>query len=434
MKLGLSPKEAGAFRVSKLLRSMAFPNNNEYRENARFEYDVTETARDESNKDTDGLVIPDEVLANNLSERALTAQGADSEGGYTVDDKLNPSIIEVFRENNWAMNNVQTLTGLQGNVTIPKHKTRSNAHWTGETVAPTVTEPSFEVINLSPNHVRTFVDVSRTLLFQNAVGLEQLIRTDIGYAISTAVDKMLLYGTGEDNEPTGIVNTEDIQNISWDGSTTSTLLDKILDGEEQLAGDNVPLSNTQWLSSVRLRRRLKRIQTLGSNTNKRLWDRDNVIIEYPAAYSTQVDTDEIFFGRWNWALLALWGGLEIMENPYTKSTQGIITFQAFQRADVAVMYPEAFAWMGITPSITTTTTAISWASSSAITAVTLEASGSGPFTWTVKSGSTLPAGISLSSGGVLSGTPTTAQAATATVFVVTTPAGSDEHSISITVT
>lgn len=433
MKLGLSPKEIESFSVSRLLRAIAYRDNTEYAKDAQFELDVTEKARDESSLDHQGLVIPDDILGSKLNGKRELSSGVDAQGGFTVDDDLNPSIIEVFRQNNFALNNVMTLTGLKGNVTIPRHSARGTAEWTAENVAPTTTDQGFDTINLSPKHVRTYVDVSRTLLFQNAVGLEQLVRNDIGWALSTAVDSALLYGNGTGNQPTGIAYTNNINNISWDGSTTGDLLGRVLNGEQMLADDNVPLRNTRWLSSISMKRRLKQVQILGANTNQPLWKKNDMMIEYPTAYSTQVTTDHLFFGRWQWAVLATWGGLEIMDNPYIASTQGIIRFEAFQRADIGVLYPQAFAFMGIIPDITYTGTALTWTDGTAITPVQLTATGTPAPMWRLASTSSLPAGVMLSSAGVLSGTPSATQTATDTVFEAYSPAGTDTHTIAITV-
>lgn len=81
------------------------------------------------------------------------------------------------------------------------------------------------------------------------------------------------------------------------------------------------------------------------------------------------------------------------------------------------------------PSITTT----SLASGTTGTAYsqTLTASGTTPVTWTVSAG-TLPTGLSLSSAGVISGTPTTAGTFTFTVRA-SNSAGSDTASLTITI-
>lgn len=83
------------------------------------------------------------------------------------------------------------------------------------------------------------------------------------------------------------------------------------------------------------------------------------------------------------------------------------------------------------PSVTTTSLAGGTVGS--FYSQTLTATGTTPITWTLQAG-TLPAGLSLSSSGVLSGTPTTAATTSGLVFRATNSVGSaDSGSLSITV-
>jgi hypothetical protein len=76
------------------------------------------------------------------------------------------------------------------------------------------------------------------------------------------------------------------------------------------------------------------------------------------------------------------------------------------------------------PTITTTSPLTAITQSSAMTPVVFAVSGGTPsYTWAVNTGSTLPAGLSLSSGGTLSGTPTTPGTYTFTIKVTDSTSG-----------
>jgi hypothetical protein len=80
-----------------------------------------------------------------------------------------------------------------------------------------------------------------------------------------------------------------------------------------------------------------------------------------------------------------------------------------------------------------TTTSLASGTVGSFYSQTLTATGTTPITWTLQSG-TLPAGLSLSSSGVLSGTPTTAATTSGLVFRATNAVGSaDSGSLSITI-
>jgi hypothetical protein len=100
--------------------------------------------------------------------------------------------------------------------------------------------------------------------------------------------------------------------------------------------------------------------------------------------------------------------------------------------------PSKATWTFVTPAAAATAPTITTASLNAATvgtafSQTLTADGTAPLTWSVKSGTALPAGLSLdAASGVVSGTPTAAGAYAATV-VATNSAGSNEKAFSGTV-
>lgn len=91
---------------------------------------------------------------------------------------------------------------------------------------------------------------------------------------------------------------------------------------------------------------------------------------------------------------------------------------------------------GGTPAVapTVTTTAFSNATKGTpYTATLLASGGTTPYTWSVESGSTLPTGLSLSAGGVLSGTPTAAGSTTFSVRVTGANAAFSVRELTLTV-
>ncbi len=90
--------------------------------------------------------------------------------------------------------------------------------------------------------------------------------------------------------------------------------------------------------------------------------------------------------------------------------------------------------VGSTGGLTITTTSLPNATLNGFYSQTLvRTGGTSPFTWSLISGS-LPVGLGLSSGGVISGTPTTLQTASFTVRVTDNVGAIDDQALSITVT
>ena len=152
-----------------------------------------------------------------------------------------------------------------------------------------------------------------------------------------------------DYDPLGIVNTTDVQKFTWDNSTAEkraeTLIERVLDMEEGLAANNVPgasgrdmqVRNCKVLMSNRMKRYMKQVKFYGDNTDVPLLSDDDMLLEeYEANYSTQVQLHDFYLCDWMDAVLGLWSGIEIMENPYSEDTKGIIRICADQMLDVNV--------------------------------------------------------------------------------------------------
>ena len=52
---------------------------------------------------------------------------------------------------------------------------------------------------------------------------------------------------------------------------------------------------------------------------------------------------DIIFGNFSDLIIGMWGGLDLMVDPYSKSTTGAVRVVVMQDCDVAVRHPESFA-------------------------------------------------------------------------------------------
>ena len=372
MELGLTVEDASRFSMLRLFRSVAFPDHREYKREASWEWDIVqEHAKKVDSNNPRAITIPDEVL----TVRALSA-GADTAGGFVVQTEVQ-SIVEIMVERTFALNNCIVLDNLTGSVSIPGQDDRAVATFVGEAGEVSEQSPSFRSVALKPKRLGFYIDTSRQLLVQANVDVEMFLRRDIGRAMAKAIDWGGLYGNPSDtdrtspaanvNEPTGIIGTTNVNKVSW-GSDVANLFEKICEAERLTSASNVPAANLKWLVSNGLRRKLKSTRRFGvadPNPNKAaahvigdwgaeaLWQPydgngngvvapEGKVLDYPAHCSSQVANSEMFFGRWNDIVLAMFGGLEILEDVYTVGLKNQIRFVSNQRVDVGVRQPKAF--------------------------------------------------------------------------------------------
>jgi len=65
---------------------------------------------------------------------------------------------------------------------------------------------------------------------------------------------------------------------------------------------------------------------------------------YNTIVSNQVTAGDLYFGNFADLLIGMYGGLDIVVDPYTSSTSGTVRIVALQTCDVAVRHAVSFAF------------------------------------------------------------------------------------------
>jgi len=65
---------------------------------------------------------------------------------------------------------------------------------------------------------------------------------------------------------------------------------------------------------------------------------------YNAIVSNQVTAGDLYFGNFADLLIGMYGGLDIVVDPYTASSSGTVRIVALQTVDVAVRHAVSFAF------------------------------------------------------------------------------------------
>jgi HK97 family phage major capsid protein len=103
----------------------------------------------------------------------------------------------------------RTLTGLVGDVAIPKMSTGVAAGFVAESGNVSEVNATFAQVTTSPKTLGVMTDVSRLLMHQADPSIEAVIREDLLNAIAVKSEDVAIEGGGS-NEPTGITQTSGI--------------------------------------------------------------------------------------------------------------------------------------------------------------------------------------------------------------------------------
>ena len=333
--LGLSEKETREFSFVKALNYLSNQGDAQARREAAFEIEVGEAAAKKYERSSNGIVVPNEVLRRDLNVGTATA------GGNLVDDVLLAgSFIDILRNRlAIAQAGATILSGLEGNVSIPRQTSAATAYWVGESSAPTESQQAIDQVNMSPKTVGAFVDYSRRLLLQSSIDVEGMVRNDLARVIAQEIDRAAIYGSGSSNQPLGLTNVTGIGSETLTGTGTFT---EFIAMETDVAAANADAGSLRYIINATTRGGLK--GTKKDAGSGEFVYADDEINGYPVIVSNQLTNNDALFGDFSMFIMGMWSGLDLTVDPYAGATSGTVRVIALQDVDFAVKQAGAFCF------------------------------------------------------------------------------------------
>ena len=239
---------------------------------------------------------------------------------------------------------VRVLSGLHGNVTIPKHGTGVSVGWVAENGAVPDSDVNPSNITLAPKHAGGVTELSRQLIMQSSPDVEQLVRDDFAAVLAQAIDSALIRGGGT-NEPTGVLSTVGIQTANLATLNWANVL--AMKAKAELA--NVDASS--WLFNPSVAAKFAGTEK-STGTGIYLLGDDGRMAGIQSYSTNQVpnnatpdpDTGIAILGDWSQVLLGIWSEIDILVNPYAQPAygRGGVLVRAMSTVDVGVRHPQAF--------------------------------------------------------------------------------------------
>ncbi len=359
-RLGLSPRDLRQYSLVRAIRSLSDPDASKRGQEAAFEMECSRAVAQRLGRDPKGFLVPYDVMASPIEVRASDMlKGTASAGGDLIaTELLSQSFIQLLRNKIVVLAaGAKMLTGLVGNVAIPSQTAASTFYWVAEDGAPTHSGASVGQVPMSPHTGGAFTDISRKLLVQSSVDVEALMRDDLAAVVALGIDLAGLHGNGQSNAPYGVASTTGIGSVVMGTSTTTggvPTWGKMLEFETDIAVANADIGALAYITNPKVRGVLKQTAKIGTTFPTFIWgDGPTPVNGYPALVTNQVKSDltktqtglsAIFFGNWADLIIGLWGGLDILVDPYTNSTTGAVRVVALQDVDICVRHVGSFAY------------------------------------------------------------------------------------------
>ena len=204
------------------------------------------------------------------------------------------------------------LTGLVGNISIPMYS-GSTCGWKGEMVAADNGMGDFDTVELSPKRLTAYIDISKQFLVQDSVGAEEMLRADIVNALVAKLEQTIFGDAdGDATKPAGIFYNAEEANPSYSA---------VCDAEADLTDY---LGDKRFVMSPTAKSAFKQTTISGQLSDLRLLMQGNEVDGYPVSASSNVVADGWAFGDFRELIVAQWGSIDIVVDPYTLATKNAI--------------------------------------------------------------------------------------------------------------
>lgn len=335
-----------------------------------FEGEVSQELSRRSGKAAQGFYFPSEIPTGMDFERRTVLDTTQGTGGIATIldpsnwiDKLRARVVV-------ASMGARFLTGLTGYLNLPKTTTTATAYWAADGVAPTASYEIVGTVPFSPNTMGGYVDYTRRFLLQNSTSAEAFVRGDLQKIISVEMDRVALNGSGSSNQPTGVLQQASlpITGLGTNGLALSTTnaWATVVGMEGTVAFANADGASCGYVTNSKVRSQLK--QSLKSSVAGAtyVWENDS---QSPAsngqgglqqgqvngyrAMSSQnmpfnltkasgTGLSAMIFADWSQLIVAQWGQVDILVDPYSQSSTGNTRIVGLVDMDVQVRHIEAF--------------------------------------------------------------------------------------------
>ena len=234
----------------------------------------------------------------------------------------------------------QFLNGLTSDARIPIMSATSVA-WEGETDETADGGTALGNLTLSPTRISTFVNLSKQLIAQHNISVENAFVNDIARAVASKIDEAVFTST------TGAPN--------WIGTgktalTNADVTDLLLMMEEEVAGNKGLSGNLGYAISHKLMAEVKKGALVSSVSS--LYN-EGMLNGYPVYFTPflgdpATDQEGAFFGDWSQLVVCSWNGLDITIDPYTEAINGMVKIVLNSYYDFGLKQGDAISLGGYT--------------------------------------------------------------------------------------
>ena len=344
----LNPTEQKRYSLMRAIRAAA---SNDWRE-AGFEREVSDEIGHVSGRTPKGFFVPSHAWG----QRDLIA-GTDADGGHLKGvDHMGSEFIEALRSRLVVGEmGARIMTGLKGDVSIPKLSGVASAGFVAENNAVSEQNQTFGELSMVPRTLGVMTDISRKLMLQSDPSAEAIVRNDLLNAVAAKIEDVAIEGDGS-NEPTGITKTSGIGSVAIGTNGGAPTWASVVNLVKEVEQDNAAISDSMgYLTNSKVKAKLAGTAKVGSSDSVMILnDPWNSLYGYPLGVTNHVPSDltkgstsgtcsAMIFGDFSQVIIGFWSAPDVLIDPYTNSSKGATRVVVFQDLDVGIRHAQSFA-------------------------------------------------------------------------------------------
>lgn len=250
----------------------------------------------------------------NAETRAVQVTGQDGVHDQVVETEIEGILTGLYPNSVMDQLGIRHYEGLpMGDIQIPI-MSKQTVKWEGETDEADATGVSFTTVKLQPKRLSAYVDISKMLIYQDTIGVENAIRADLVRALRDKIEATLFSdGAGTTEQPAGLF-------YGKTPTECSTFAD-ICDFEADLEDANV-YGNMRYVMNPKAKGFFRAVAK-GQNNSGFVYE-NGQMDDIPTAVTTNVGENLFIYGDFSDVVFAIWNDLDLTIDTVTQATKGCV--------------------------------------------------------------------------------------------------------------
>lgn len=270
----------------------------------------------------------------NAETRAVQVTGEAGVHDNVIETDIQGILEPLYANSVLSQLGCRWFTGLpHGDVQVPIMG-KGTVGWANEIAAAAQTGNVFTNVKLSPKRLTAYCDISKQLLAQDTIGVENAIRRDIVNALNDKLEATILGAAAKtDNSPAGLFNGQSLTTVSdYKG---------VCDLEAGVEEKNAT-GEMKYLLSPKAKAYFRQLAKSSKYTQLVL--EGGELDGTPIISTSNVPANQFIYGNFGDVCIGSWGDIEITIDEYTQAVNGCVRLVINAYFDCVIARTDALAF------------------------------------------------------------------------------------------